>query len=250
MPARRLTALAIAAATVALPTSADADSVVVSVGGLKYRVQALSPTLLRLEAEGPLGGFEDRATFFAQNRSWAGVAITAHSFGFNATTLSTASWSLELSAGPPPDTDAAAAGLGGSTCGNAMEGGVKDGVKLAGAPPPATAADAPTECCAACDAAAGCTAWVWTPALAAPPPSPPGPHGGGGKGPLRAAPCVANREGQIWQLAGTRGDNHWASVESANGKKNGCWEITGCSRTEVRLLSAPIASFGPTLTRS
>ena len=78
--------LAIAAATVALLSSADVDSVVVSVGGLKYRVQALSVTLLRLEAEGLLGGFEDRATFFAQNRSWAGVAITAHSFGFNATT--------------------------------------------------------------------------------------------------------------------------------------------------------------------
>ena len=35
----------------------------------------------------------------------------------------------------------------------------------------------------------------------------------------------------MWELAGKRGDNAWTSVESAY-NKNGCWEITGCGRTE------------------
>eukprot|EP01052_Picozoa_sp_SAG31_P006121 SAG31_NODE_278_length_18608_cov_10.304284_13_plen_385_part_00 len=117
----------------------------------------------------------------------------------------------------------------GSTCGNAVQAQVGAGSKLA-VPAPAAAAGSTTACCAACDAAPGCTAWLWSPATPSTPA--PSPHpGGGGEGPLRAAPCVAGREGQQWKLAGKRGDNGWTSIESANGK-NGCWEITGCNRNE------------------
>ena len=210
--------------------AAQQHEAVVSVSGLSYRVQALSSSLIRLEAEAPNGGFENRSTFFAQNRSWPGVALTVTAAGLNSTTLSTAGWSLELTAGGTPNAGAALSALGGgSTCGNAIAGGVSAGTKLAAAAPAAATA-APTSCCAACDVAAGCAAWVWTPAVPAAPPSPP--HGGGGgKGPLRAAPCDAEREGQQWKLSRKRGDNGWTSVESANGH-NGCWEITGCDRTE------------------
>eukprot|EP01051_Picozoa_sp_SAG22_P008757 SAG22_NODE_687_length_7913_cov_2.611851_10_plen_134_part_00 len=38
------------------------------VGG-DIRVQALSPTVLRVEPRGPAGGFEDRTTFMVTNRS-------------------------------------------------------------------------------------------------------------------------------------------------------------------------------------
>jgi hypothetical protein len=227
-------ALATTASADATTSSTSSVSTVVTVGGARYRVQALSPTLLRLEAEGPSGDFENRSTFFAQNRSWGGVPITAHADGANSTTLSTASWSLELSAEPLPDSvqDLGAESVGTTTCGNALEGSaVAEGAALGGSAP-VSAAAAPTSCCAACDAATGCTAWVWIPAAPAPPPHHGGGGGGGGgKGPLRAAPCDAKREGQTWKLAGKRGDNSWTSIESGNGK-NGCWEITGCARGE------------------
>ena len=218
--------------------AASPSEVVVRVAGEAYRVQALSPTLLRIEAEGPSGTFENRSTFFAQNRSWPGVPITVRRDGPNSSTLSTPNWTLELSAAGAPDTidstpAAALANRGTSSvasgsCGNALEGGeVSAGVKLS-TPPPPDAAAGPTTCCAACDATADCTAWLWVPAA----PAPPAPHGGGGgKGPLRAAPCDSERAGQIWKLAGKRGDNGWTSIESGNGK-NGCWEITGCATSE------------------
>lgn len=41
------------------------------------RVQALSPTLLRVEPKGP-HGFEDRETFMVANRSFSGVPASAH----------------------------------------------------------------------------------------------------------------------------------------------------------------------------
>ena len=47
-----------------LSVSADPSSVTVG----DIRIQALSPTLIRAEARGPSGGFEDRDTFTASNR--------------------------------------------------------------------------------------------------------------------------------------------------------------------------------------
>ena len=103
--------------------------------------QALSATLLRIEAEGPSGTFEDRSTFFARNRSWAGLPITVHNAGPNSSTLSTSSWTLELSAGTPDPAEAVTDGVQtsmtssirsfGSSCGNALHGSeVSAGSKL------------------------------------------------------------------------------------------------------------------------
>ena len=83
------------------PSAAAGSSVVVNVGGGAYRVQALSPTLLRIETEGPRGGFENRSTFFARNRSWPGVPITVRANSPNTSTLSTPGWTLELSPSAP-----------------------------------------------------------------------------------------------------------------------------------------------------
>lgn len=66
-----------------LPPAAEA---VVMQGTI--RIQALSPTLFRIEAKGPNGGFEDRTTFLAVNRSWKGVpvAVTEDDDGVNVST--------------------------------------------------------------------------------------------------------------------------------------------------------------------
>eukprot|EP01051_Picozoa_sp_SAG22_P012461 SAG22_NODE_1298_length_4811_cov_3.430178_4_plen_147_part_01 len=101
--------LAGSAATTATapPALPPASSAVVTVAGLRYRVQALSASVVRLEAESARGGFEDRPTFFAANRSWAGIALAAKPTGPNSTTITTSAWSLELAAAAP----AAASGL-------------------------------------------------------------------------------------------------------------------------------------------
>eukprot|EP01048_Picozoa_sp_COSAG05_P007988 COSAG05_NODE_587_length_8516_cov_10.000356_3_plen_228_part_00 len=206
--------LAPSAAAVSPPSEA-----VVTVAGLRYRVQALSESVIRLEAEAARGGFEDRPTFFARNRSWAGAPVTSQAHGANSTIVATGSWSLELSAAAAPgSTDelttftGAAAAATVSTCANPLSG-----FTLAGAPAlPGTAASAAAQdggmCCAACDAATGCAAWSYTPPP--PPPAPPGPgpkpqHG------LRAAPCKSGEPGQQWALQPGKGTPAgWANVVS------------------------------------
>ena len=61
----------------------------VTVGNV--RVQALSPTVLRVEPKGP-HGFEDRTTFMVTSREWAGVNITQQADG----TLSTAYYDVRV----------------------------------------------------------------------------------------------------------------------------------------------------------
>ena len=56
------------------------------------RVQALSPTLLRVEPKGPRG-FEDRTTFMVTSRAWAGVKITKRADGM----MSTAHYDVHVS---------------------------------------------------------------------------------------------------------------------------------------------------------
>jgi len=56
-----------------------------------FRVQTLSPRLLRIEPVGPKG-YENRTTFTVVNRSWRGPAITSHTH----TTVSTDHYSVEL----------------------------------------------------------------------------------------------------------------------------------------------------------
>ena len=59
------------------------------------RVQALSPTLLRVEPKGPRG-FEDRGTFMVVNRSFAGVEASARATAGGGTNISTAFYSVLL----------------------------------------------------------------------------------------------------------------------------------------------------------
>jgi hypothetical protein len=67
------------------------------------RVQALSPTLVRIEPKGPLG-YEDRSTFMVTNRAtFKGIPIHQESRGTNATTLATAYYKIELSDFSPPE---------------------------------------------------------------------------------------------------------------------------------------------------
>eukprot|EP00928_Gymnodinium_smaydae_P071517 TRINITY_DN55075_c0_g1_i1.p1 TRINITY_DN55075_c0_g1~~TRINITY_DN55075_c0_g1_i1.p1 ORF type:complete len:827 (-),score=78.73 TRINITY_DN55075_c0_g1_i1:56-2536(-) len=55
-----------------LPSAAEASVVV---GELRFRVQALSSTLLRIERAKPSGDFEDRLTFLIRKRKWPGVPL-------------------------------------------------------------------------------------------------------------------------------------------------------------------------------
>eukprot|EP01052_Picozoa_sp_SAG31_P006122 SAG31_NODE_278_length_18608_cov_10.304284_14_plen_115_part_00 len=76
LPQGLLLATVLAGATSASLRAPVDTEAVVELGGTRYRVQALSSTLVRLEAEGP-HGFENRSTFFAQNRSsFSGVPIS------------------------------------------------------------------------------------------------------------------------------------------------------------------------------
>jgi hypothetical protein len=248
------------------PSSSSPSSAIVQVGGLRYRVQALSERVLRLEAEGPRGGFEDRPTFFARNRSWGGGGIPVHAkeSGPNRTVLSTSAWVLELtaavsqpSAGPNHDAAAqvarahaaaAARGRSSSTCTDPLHGFTLSGVPtLAGTPASAAAQDAGM-CCAACDRASGCVSWSWTPpSPPSPTPSPtpsPAPSSAG----LRPAPCNASRLGQLWSLVGggqqqqqrqrqqssdgsSSSSSGWASLRSLV-PGSGCIEIHACSRAD------------------
>jgi hypothetical protein len=80
-------ALLLAAASAEVAATGSPPSVVVG----DIRVQALSPSLLRVEPRGPRG-FEDRTTFMVTDRNWTGIPITKKSDG----SLSTASWDLAV----------------------------------------------------------------------------------------------------------------------------------------------------------
>eukprot|EP00927_Polykrikos_kofoidii_P053071 TRINITY_DN4720_c0_g1_i1.p1 TRINITY_DN4720_c0_g1~~TRINITY_DN4720_c0_g1_i1.p1 ORF type:complete len:830 (+),score=68.35 TRINITY_DN4720_c0_g1_i1:117-2492(+) len=69
------------------------DEIVINDGRL--RVQALSPTLLRVEPMGPMG-FEDRHTFAVVNRSFSGVPIWIESENDMETVLSTSYYKIYL----------------------------------------------------------------------------------------------------------------------------------------------------------
>ncbi len=68
----------------------------VTVGDI--RVQALSPTLVRLEARGPKG-FEDRETFRILRRDWSGVSDLKIVRRGGTTNLTTSAWSVVLPEG-------------------------------------------------------------------------------------------------------------------------------------------------------
>eukprot|EP01047_Picozoa_sp_COSAG01_P082096 COSAG01_NODE_16632_length_1219_cov_1.222321_1_plen_285_part_01 len=80
---RALAATLVLCVTVGAASAAALPPSVVLVqpsSGQRFRVQALSTTMLRVEAEGSKG-FEDRLTFLVQNRSWGAGAPALHKEG-------------------------------------------------------------------------------------------------------------------------------------------------------------------------
>eukprot|EP00927_Polykrikos_kofoidii_P060823 TRINITY_DN55730_c0_g1_i1.p1 TRINITY_DN55730_c0_g1~~TRINITY_DN55730_c0_g1_i1.p1 ORF type:complete len:809 (+),score=96.46 TRINITY_DN55730_c0_g1_i1:148-2574(+) len=75
------------ASATSLPASAVAE---VSAGGFRFRVQALSETLLRVERPSPNGAWEDRRTFLVHGRDWIGADLAdTHDTARKTVTLST-----------------------------------------------------------------------------------------------------------------------------------------------------------------
>eukprot|EP00656_Telonema_subtile_P045294 TRINITY_DN5154_c0_g2_i1.p1 TRINITY_DN5154_c0_g2~~TRINITY_DN5154_c0_g2_i1.p1 ORF type:complete len:835 (-),score=119.33 TRINITY_DN5154_c0_g2_i1:273-2777(-) len=106
------------------------------------RVQALSPTLIRVEPKGPLG-FEDRTTFTVVDRGFRGAELTKH----NDTWLST------------PDVNIYLASPGG-TCVTQESSDVSD-ARRSPTYPAGTTARSAAACCEICDADNACNAWVF-----------------------------------------------------------------------------------------
>jgi len=121
----------------------------------RVRVQALSPTLLRVEPQGP-EGFEDRTTFMVVERDWPGIPIKAMLKVPGGTLLKTAFYSILVREGttrpkhtcatPAESTDAV--------------GGVRS-VKFNNAV--GAYAISREACCNLCEQDVTCTAWVYQP---------------------------------------------------------------------------------------
>jgi hypothetical protein len=132
------------------------------------RVQALSPTLVRVEDKGPKG-FEDARTFTVVGReTFDGVPITAaKKLPSGATQLTTAHYTIVVTpapdtaplpgespaaAGSPPKENSTCATVRPDTDGSGLSERIRHEPLRKGLSQPA--------CCAACDAEAECTAWV------------------------------------------------------------------------------------------
>jgi hypothetical protein len=187
----------------------------VDVGGAQYRVQALSPRVVRVELKGPTTGFEDRATFFALNRSsFTGVDITSTKTLGNVTLLTTAHYTIELAppsntVRPPPSENGP-----GSSCRNPLDGFGPVKPKPVADQTLAFHTSSLTQCCAACDKTTGCNAWTFVPGSAKQPTG----------GVFVARKCNSSRTGQMWTFT----QPAWTNVKSA-AKGSGCWEINACS---------------------
>jgi hypothetical protein len=134
--------------------AADAADIIVG----NVRVQALSPTLIRVEPKGPMG-FEDRTSFTVVTppSAWAGIPISIKSQGPEGTLLTTASYNVLLSnATVPPVPE--------PTCASPLQGyDVTDPARSDKFQDGAHVADE-AACCAACTSDPSCTSYVFAPA--------------------------------------------------------------------------------------
>ena len=162
-------------------------------GGYSYRVQALSPTLVRVErSEHPAPNssgalfalpalpalFEDRPTFLAANRSWgAGVAVHTSGGGGDKSnvTVSTAGYAVRFEfakpATPAPQTSLSSSGGGGGGGGDscnvqqpgrdAVCAGKCEAFRTAAYPHGRAGTASAAVCCALCNSDAECRYWVW-----------------------------------------------------------------------------------------
>ena len=123
-----------------------------------FRVQALSPTLVRVEPKGPVG-FEDRTSFMVVNNAstFAGIPIHKTSSGPNGTLLTTPNYQVLLqgNATPPtPKVPTCASPISGfDVSGPARSDKYAEGVKVADE----------AACCAACSSDSTCRMWVFAP---------------------------------------------------------------------------------------
>ena len=207
--------------------AAGAESTTVTVSNVTYRVQCLSPTLVRLEQQGPNAQFEDRPTFFARNRTvgGSGVPIASTTKRGNATILHTRYYDVELSPAAARqqlrvarhNTGRGQHAESGSACCDPAPSTSAVGAVLLPNSAAAARAGSVASCCAACDAAAGCTAWSFVPSVTS--------KGGA----LRFAKCDPQLAGQQWTFTAAGGAI--TAVHSAQKDKNdpGCWQVPNCA---------------------
>ena len=139
---------------------APAGEVVVGRGDRRIRVQALSPTLVRIEPVGPRG-FEDHSTFNIVGRHTfgGGVAITLLNESDHAAWLQTASFLIYVPTSGPAE---AAAGCPGASAPPQMNTTLAAGAQLPTRNHP-HGASVPSweECCRLCALDLDCRGWVY-----------------------------------------------------------------------------------------
>jgi len=115
------------------------------------RVQALSPTLLRVEPRGP-AGFEDRTTFTVVNRSlFTGLAITRKGDSAAGTLLSTSAYSVLLRKNVSSSPSCGARTTAADVTEPVYTRRHPNGTRAAGR----------GQCCQLCDADETCVGWLW-----------------------------------------------------------------------------------------
>jgi hypothetical protein len=128
-----------------LPLAAVADEIIVG----DLRVQALSPTLVRIEPKGP-NGFENRTSFMVVNRAFTGIPIKKLSTTAAGTLLGTDHYQVLLKSAEAP----------GAKCQFTANMDASAPIRAAKFPNGATAKDS-GDCCSMCDSDSSCTAWIY-----------------------------------------------------------------------------------------
>lgn len=139
-------------------------AVIISPSGLKYRVQALSATLVRVEVQGPSGAFEDRPTFLAVNRSWPGLTVKASGDPHHVTVTSV-NYTITFDFTPKEATDVSPVGKNSCTVREKGRDAVCGASKCIWSRTPQYPDGNMTEnadaCCNLCNADINCKFWVW-----------------------------------------------------------------------------------------
>ena len=124
-------------------------------------VQALSPTLLRIEPKGT-GSFENRSTFMAVGRDvFGGIPIVITSQSGSRTTLTTPHYSvtITIASTPPTPSPQNCSGIANTDATGGSRVSSCDESADSCLPIPATQAD----CCGNCTGKLGCAAWIFEP---------------------------------------------------------------------------------------
>ena len=82
-------------------TRTYADEQTVALAGEKYRIQALSSTLVRVELEGPLGFLDNHTNLVANRSAFAGVPLAVETEFVLGALLVVGGWRLTYAMGLP-----------------------------------------------------------------------------------------------------------------------------------------------------